>query len=118
MKRLKKLGQRLQRLLPWNLNKEDNFTKFAKHLGVPPVTVLATNNIKRKLTVVDEIHYMAPNTTIRLEHDNLVVNSFSSNFPVIVNYKKGTITSSFLNHYTLDEDGKFEIVVSYLYYLI
>lgn len=73
--------------------------------------------LQPKETAIDEIHYLKPNQTIRLAHSSIVIGSFISNKPVTINYKEGKITSMHPGYYTLDEDGKFEITVSYLYYL-
>lgn len=73
--------------------------------------------LQPKDAVIDQVYYMKPNQTIRLTHPNIVINSFVSNKPVTVNYKEGKITSMHPGYYTLDEDGKFEVTVSYLYYL-
>jgi hypothetical protein len=69
-----------------------------------------------KMAAIDEIHYMGANETVRLEHSPLVVGSFVSNVPVTVNYKEGKMTSMHLGYYTPDKDGKFDVIVSYLYY--
>lgn len=70
-----------------------------------------------KEAVIHEVHYMEPNQTIELNHPNVVINSVVTNVPVLVNYKEGKITSMHPNYYTLDQNGKFEIVISYLYHL-
>lgn len=69
-----------------------------------------------KINVIDETHYMGVNETIRLEHGDIVANSFVSSVPVVVNYKDGTITTYYPAYYEADEDGKFEVVISYVYY--
>ncbi len=66
-------------------------------------------NIGAAMPVIDEGHWIAPGKTIRLEHDNIVIYSFSSNLPVIVNYKNGTIRAPF------DHNEEQEVVVSYVY---
>lgn len=72
---------------------------------------------RTKESAIDEVHYMKPNTCVRLEHPNVVVSSVVSNVPVTINYKDGRITTSHPGYYTLDEDGKVEVIISYLYYL-
>lgn len=70
-----------------------------------------------KEAVIDEVHYIKPNQSIRLEYPNIVPGSFVCNAPLVVNYKEGKVCSTHPAYYALDEDGKFEVVVSYLYYL-
>jgi len=69
-----------------------------------------------KMAAIDEIHYMGANKTVRVEHSPLVIGSFVSNVPVNVNYKEGKITTLHQGYYTSDKDGKFDVIVSYLYY--
>lgn len=61
---------------------------------------------------IDEIHYMKPNETIRLEH-HMIRGSVVSNAPIIVSYKLGTITLVPQDNQYKDEKNK--VVVSYLY---
>jgi hypothetical protein len=73
--------------------------------------------MSEKDAVIDQVYYMEPNQTVRLTHPSVVIGSVVSNVPVTVNYKEGKITTMHPGYYTLDEDGKFEVVISYLYNL-
>lgn len=47
--------------------------------------------LEEKMAVIEEVHTLRPNEIISLEHDKLVLNSFVSNAPVVVNYKEGKV---------------------------
>ena len=65
-----------------------------------------------KKDVIDEAHYMKANQIANLEHNNIVKGSFCSNRPLFVNHKDGTIRTG---EPSLYPDGKFEVLVSYVY---
>ncbi len=69
-----------------------------------------------KHAVNDETHYMQPNEKIRLQHENIVKNSFVASQPVVVSYKNGTIRTLDKSKYPLVVEGDgFKIMVSYVY---
>ncbi len=73
---------------------------------------------KEVVPVIDEVHYISPGETLRLEHTNIMPKSFSSNIPMSINYIDGEITfaENWAEHYANRlNDNKIESVCSYLY---
>lgn len=73
------------------------------------------SQLKTKIAIIDEEHYVVPNTTVRLEHDNIVVNSVVSNVPVNINYKEGKITTLHPHMYDDVVEGEIKVIISYYY---